>query len=172
MPFQTQVNATPAIGVPGKIASNNPRSTTVITDNGGGTPLTAGPSGLTVARFAWLSQVASPTANAAVAVNTTTGTSAPDGFVLNDGTSIIPSILDEATMVIPAGYQATLLTRGDVFAVTVNAPVRGQKAFASTTDGTIAGAPAGATVQGFIETKFTILQSGAAGDIIKIGTDV
>lgn len=172
MPFQQQVNAAMAIGVPGSIASNNPVSTAVITDNGGGVPLTAGPNGLTVAHFAWLTQEAAAGHVPAVANNTTTGTTAPDGFVIRDLGALIYNVLDEGTMVIPAGLQVTLLTRGDVFAVSSTAPVRGQKVFASTTDGSISGAAAGATVTGSVETRFYFLQSGAAGDTVKIGTDV
>ena len=152
----------PAIGVPGMFASNNPYAT-YIPDEGG---LIAGPNGLTVAAFAWVD------ADNRIATNAPPSgdTSAPAGFVLNDGSATISNILDEYTMTFLPGYMVTLLTAGDVYALSTTATTKGQKVFASTTDGTISTGAAGATVAGSVETAFYALNSVAAGDVAKIGT--
>jgi len=71
-------------------------------------------------------------------------------------------------MVINAGMEVALYTSGE-FMVRAPATVTiGQKAFASTTDGSINFAAAGATVAGSTETKFFAWTAGATGDIVII----
>ncbi|WP_182356660.1 structural cement protein Gp24 [Komagataeibacter europaeus] len=95
---------------------------------------------------------------------------APDGFVLNDRSAWISDIYDESTMVMPQGYMVDLKAQGDYFAVTTTEATRGQKVFASTTDGTISTGAAGATVAGSIETDFYVAIGGNAGETITIST--
>ncbi|WP_254604711.1 structural cement protein Gp24, partial [Acetobacter syzygii] len=95
---------------------------------------------------------------------------APDGFLLNDRSAWIADIYDEATMVMPQGYMVDLKSQGDYFAVTKTAANRGQKVFASTTDGTLSADVAGATLAGSIETKFYVALGGLAGETITIST--
>lgn len=95
---------------------------------------------------------------------------APDGFVFNDRSAWISDIYDEATMVMPQGYMLDLKAQGDYFAVSTTASTRGQKVFASTTDGTISTATAGSTVSGSLETEFYVAIGGNAGETITIST--
>lgn len=95
---------------------------------------------------------------------------APDGFLLNDRSAWISDIYDESTMVMPQGYMVDLKAQGDYFAVTSTAATRGQKIFASTTDGSISTGAAGATISGSIETKFYVALGGNAGETITIST--
>lgn len=162
MPFQTQVNVEPAIGVAGRFASNNPYATYVAGEGA----LVAGPNGLTVAAFAWVDSETLTASNAQPSGNT----AAPDGFVFNDGSASIANIYSESTMTFPSGYMVTLMVAGDFYAVTTTAATVGQKIFASTTNGAISTGAAGATVSGSVETEFYARSAGNAGDLIKIGT--
>lgn len=161
MAFQTQVNVEPAIGIPGTFASNNPYATFVPAEGG----LVAGSAGVTVAAFAWVDSEVQTVTNA----QPSTG-GAPDGFVFNDGTASIANIYDISTMTFPEGYMLTLMIAGDFYAVSTTEATRGQKVFASTTDGTISTGAVGGTVSGAEETEFFVLSAGAAGDTIKIGS--
>lgn len=162
MPFQSQVYVEPAIGVAGRFASNNPYATYVASEGA----LVAGSAGLTVAAFAWVDSENVTTSNASPSGETV----APAGFVFNDGTASIANIYDESTMTFPEGYMVTLMVAGDFYAVSTTAATVGQKIFASLTTGAISTGTAGATISGSVETEFYARSTGAAGDIIKIGT--
>ena len=161
MPFQNQVYQEPAIGVPGDFASNNPYAN-VLAGEGA---LVAGAAGVTVGAFAWVQ------ADGATVLNKpASGTPAPDGFVHRELQALIANIYDEVTMVIPGGYMVSLFAAGDFYAASATAATRGQKVFASITDGSISTGAAGATVSGAAETKYYDAVGGAAGENIKIST--
>ena len=149
MGFQTAINQYPAPAVEGDFASANPNASVLPNPE----MLVAGVGGARVGRFAWVSgtQV------------TNAGTGIPDGFIHRD-------LLSESTMVIPAGFAVTVMNQGDFWARTSTAATRGQKVFASNTDGSVQTGAAGATVTGYTETKWSVVNDAAAGELIKISS--
>lgn len=162
MTFQTRVNVEPAIGVPGDFASANPTAN-VLAGEGA---LVAGAAGVTIAAFAWIQADGQTALNAPASGNT----AAPDGFVHRELQALIANLYDETSMVIPGGYMVSLFAAGDFYAVSSTAATRGQKVFASTTDGSVSTGAAGATIAGAVETPFYVASTGAAGETIKIST--
>ena len=154
MGFQTTINQYPAPAVEGDFASANPRASVLPTAE----RIVAGAGGVTIGRFAWLSGT--------TVLNAGTGT--PQGFVHRDMQALNYALLSEATMVIPEGYAVTLHSQGDFWARTTTAAAVGQKVFASLTTGEIATAAAGATVDGFVETKWSVASPASANELIKI----
>lgn len=165
MPFQSTVNLQQAAAVAGDFASANPRSS-VVSHEGG---FVAGTGGLTVGRFAWYS--------GNTVLNSGSGT--VGGFVHREqGSALISTYLAEYGNLIPAGFAVNIMRSGDYWAtVTVNAATVGQKAFASTTDGTVQFAAAGATISGYVETNFyctgfPIGGTGAVGELVTISSGI
>jgi len=158
MGFQTTINQQPAPAVEGDFASANPYASVVAGDSA----LVAGASGVTVGRFAW--------ATAAGVVSNVQTSGAPTGFVHRQQQAIITVWLGASSMVIPAGLQMALMAAGDFWGRSTTAATIGQKVFASITDGTIATGAAGATIAGFVETKFVVQAPAAIGELIKFGT--
>lgn len=154
--FQKSMNQYPAPGIEGSFASLNPYASYVAGDGA----LIVGPDGLTIGRFAWVVK--------GVAANK--GTGAPAGFVPRDGQASIVEWLGAASNLIQPGRECTLHTAGDYWAVTTTAATVGQKVFASLTTGEIATGAAGASVDGFIETAFSVASTAAAKERIKIST--
>jgi hypothetical protein len=140
MPFPNQVNVQPAPAVAGDFASTNPRATV---DAGPG-GLVAGPSGVTVGRFAWLSYTSADTDNAPAQVNNFATASvlapgAPAGIVHREQQALITTFLSEAGMVIPAGFPVTVFNAGDFWVKndgSTQATI-GQYAFANFADGRV-----------------------------------
>jgi predicted RecA/RadA family phage recombinase len=162
MPFPSQVNTVPAIGVEGDFASTNPRA--VVNAGPGG--LVAGASGVIIGRFAWID----PTATGLPVVSNVAAplTTAPDGFVHRDLT-VITLWLADATMIIPQGSGVSLFEAGDFFARNSSgaAVARGAVVYAALADGTPQFvANAGVNVA----TKFTTKSAAAAGELVKIST--
>jgi hypothetical protein len=149
MPFQNRVNRNNPIAVAGDFASANPRAA-VLAGEGG---LVAGPLGVTVGKFAWVS------ADGKTVTNSGEGAVAPTGFVhRQEGAALITAFLGEASNVIPAGFPVTLHNAGDFFAaVNGQASVNGSQVFASFADGSvfIGAAPAGTTATGSVGATFT-----------------
>lgn len=156
MAFQTQLNQYPAPGVEGDFASANPTASYLAGEG----QLVAGPNGVTVGRFAW----------AVNGVVSNTGSGVPSGFIHREGQATLIAWLGQSTMTIQPGNGMTLLTAGDFWARTSTAATIGQKVFASLTTGQIQTGAAGATVSGFVETKFVVGSVAAAGELVKIGT--
>lgn len=74
-----------------------------------------------------------------------------------------------ATMEIPDGVAVQLCTFGHILVKVAGDTTAGQVAFYSTTDGTIKGGTAGATVSGFVEIKNSSFQTSAlSGKIAKL----
>jgi hypothetical protein len=156
MGFQTRVNRDNPLAVAGDFASANPRAT-VLAGEGG---LIAGPLGVTVGKFAWVS------ADGKTVTNSGEGAVAPTGFVHREQQALITQYLAESSNVIPAGFPVTLHNAGDFFA-TVNgqASANGSQVFASFADGSvfIGAAPAGTTATGSVGATFTA--TGAANNL-------
>jgi hypothetical protein len=154
MPFQTFVNNALPIAVEGDFASSNPRSATVAPSAG----FQVGTGGATIGSFAWIQVDGISVLN--------TGTGKPDGFIHREQQGLNTTYLSEAGNVIPAGFPVTLMRTGDYFdKVTVSAAVKGDKAFAKLTDGTMQPGAAGATIVGYIETDFFIGRDAAVSEL-------
>lgn len=152
---QKKVFTTVAVGVPGAKATLNPF---VYHPN---TLLAEGEA--TVGNFVW------PGADPELqARNTTSGTDKPIGLVERNIVYPNYDLLDDGTLVVPDGSTLTIGICGDYWVAASTAAVAGQKAFASTTDGSIATGAAGATVAGHVETDWTVETAGAAGEAIMI----
>lgn len=162
MPFQNQVGVEPALGVPGDFASMNPYASYPAGEGA----LIAGAGGVTIGAFAWVQADGSTVLNKPPSGST----AAPDGFVHRNLTGQIADLFDESSMVIPEGFPVTLMTAGDYWAVTSTAATRGQKVFASSTNGTVSTGAAGATVEGSVEAQFYAANTCAAGEVVKIST--
>lgn len=159
MGFQSVINQQPAPAVEGDFASANPNASVVAGD----TALITGSAGVTVGRFAW--------ATAAGVVSNVQTTGAPTGFVHRQQQAFITTWLGRSSMLIPAGIGMALMSAGDFWGRSVTtAATIGQKVFASITDGTICTGAAGATIAGFVETKFVVQSVAAAGELVKFGT--
>jgi hypothetical protein len=134
MPFPNQVNVQPGPAVEGDFASTNPRYTV---DAGPG-GLVAGPAGVTVGRFAWVSDLTIDTDNAPATANNF-GTGMPAGFVHREQQGLNTTYLAEASMVVPQGFPITLFNGGDFWvknAGTTQALV-GMYAYANYADGRV-----------------------------------
>ena len=154
MGFQTQVNAQQAPACAGDFASANPRAATVSPEGG----FVAGAAGVTVGRFAWIQSDGVTVLN--------TGTGKPNGFIHRDQQALISTYLAESGNLIPVGFPVTLMRTGDYWAkANNNSAVKGEKAFANLTDGTVEFDAAGATVAGYIETDFACSRPAASGEL-------
>lgn len=157
MGFQTQVNITPAIAVAGDFASSNPRSAVVGIEGG----YVAGTGGITVGTFVWIQSDDKTVLNS--------GSGKPDGFIHREQQALITTYLAESGNVIPAGFPVTVMRTGDYYAkATVAAAVKGNKAFAKLTDGTMQPGAAGATISGFVETDFVITRACLVNELAVI----
>jgi hypothetical protein len=157
MPFQTQVNITPAPAVAGDFASANPNASVLA----GPGAFVAGTGGANVGLFGWAD------ANGLV---TNAGSVVPTGFIHRDMQALIVTWLAEASMNIPVGQPVTLMSAGDFWAKTLTTATVGQKVFAVLADGTIKTGAAGATIAGAIETKWFVGSAAAANELVKITT--
>lgn len=154
--FQSVINQYPAPAVEGDFASANPNASLLAGEGA----LVTGTAGVTVGRFAWA--VAGVVSNA--------GSGVPSGFVHREGQASIVTWLAESSMLIQAGREVTLMTRGDFWARTSTVATVGQKVFASLTTGQIQTGAAGATITGYIETPFVVGSAAAANELVMIGT--
>lgn len=154
--FQSVINQYPAPAVEGDFASANPNASLLAGEGA----LVTGTSGVTVGRFAWA--VAGVVSNA--------GSGVPSGFVHREGQASIVTWLAESSMLIQAGREVTLMTRGDFWARTSTVATVGQKVFASLTTGQVQTGAAGATISGYIETPFVVGSAAAANELVMIGT--
>jgi hypothetical protein len=169
--FPSAVSAIPAPGVEGGFASANLRQS--VTAGPGG--LVAGSTsaaipGVLVGRFAW---AAAPNdRDGTPATVTNAGTGPVTGFVHNEQQGLITPYLGESAMLVPPGREITLMKSGEFWVINrgTAAATVGQKAFASTTDGSVSFAAAGATVAGYVETKWIAQDAGPVGALMKIAS--
>lgn len=142
--FQTSVSNQPAIGVAGDFADSNPYFTVPFGAGGA----VAGASGVVVGRFAWA--VPPDDADGAAATINPFGTGPVTGFVPREQQGLITTYLDDASMVIPKGFQLTLCNGGDFLVKNDGAAIAlpGQKAYANFADGKITFAATGSPAAG------------------------
>lgn len=154
MAFQTQVNLQQAPAVAGDFASSNPRANLPAPEGG----YVAGAAGVTVGRFAWVQGDGVSVLNS--------GSGKPDGFIHREQQALISTYLAEASNVVPVGFPVTVMRTGDYYATAnVSSAVKGEKAFASLTDGSIQFAATGSTISGYIETDFVCTQPAGIGEL-------
>jgi hypothetical protein len=139
------VTTQPAVGVVGDFATANPRFSQLA----GPGAIVAGPNGLTIGRFAWLSYSQVDGDGAPAAANNN-GTGAVAGFVGRAQQGLITTYLTAAGMLIPAGFQATLFSGGDFWALNAGASAAqvGMKAYAAFADGSVSFAATGSPTTG------------------------
>lgn len=150
--FQKQINPCPAKGVPGDRAGLNPHVYTI------GNPVAEGP--VNVGGFVWDGSESGQAKSS--------GSGAPLGFVERVLAYYDLTRDGSAGLTVPAGSALLVARRGDYYAVAQTASTRGQKVFAVLNGGGLKTAAAGASVSGAVETGWTVLNGGAAGDIITI----
>jgi hypothetical protein len=138
--FQTVVNTQPAPAVEGDFCNANPRFSV----NAGPGGLVAGDNGVLVGRFAWLSNE-EVDANDAPAIANNFGAGPVAGFVHRDQQGLITGYLQTSSMLVPAGFQMSLMSGGGFWARNNGntEALPGMKAFANFADGAVFFAPAG-----------------------------
>lgn len=148
--FQGVVNIEPAAGLPGGYAAVNP---IVSTPRG-----YIAKEAVTAGCFCWEDSTNAGQVNPS-------GSGVPLGLVVREVN--VPMGTELAyTNAVPAGSTATVAVAGDFYVAVTAAVTKGQKVFASTTDGSVKGGAAGATVSGHVETAWTFdTDASAAGDL-------
>ena len=148
--FPKSLNMYPAVGVPGAFASVNP----VVS-----TPLgRIAAVDVPIGGFCW----DDPNTEGAVK---NSGTGKPLGFVAREVVYPLMDLNTENPNIVPAGYNVSVQVEGDFYVQVAGAVTKGQKVFASLTDGSVSGGAAGATVEGAEETAWAFATSAAAGEI-------
>ncbi|WP_267550366.1 hypothetical protein [Rhizobium rhizogenes] len=158
--IQTSITTQPAVGVVGDFSSANPRFSTLA----GPGAVVAGPSGLVIGRFAWLSYSQVDGDGAPAAANNF-GTGPVAGFVGRAQQGLITTYLSAYGMTIPAGFQSTLFSGGDFWALNNGASAAqvGMKAYASFVDGSVTFAAAGAPTTASATTSAIAAGTAATG---------
>ena len=159
MGFQTSVNNDLPLAIAGDFASSNPRAAYAALEGS----FVAGSGGVTVARFAWIQTDGITVKNAPQA-----GTPKPDGFIHREQQALITAYLADSGNLVPAGFPVTLMRTGDYFALSATAAVKGNKVFASLTDGSITYGAAGATIGGYVETDFVVIVAASSNTLAVI----
>jgi hypothetical protein len=159
--FQSFVNTQPAPAVEGDFCNANPRFSV---DAGPG-GLVAGDNGVVVGRFAWLS-FEEVDANDAPAIVNNFGSGPPAGFVHRDQQGLITGYLQASSMLIPPGFQMSLMARAGLWAKNngTNPALPGMKTFANFADGTVSFGPAGSV------SSASVTGSIAAGTAAVVGS--
>lgn len=139
--FQTSAGYNPAPAVAGDFASTNPRATVLA----GPGALVAGDLGLIVGRFAWTTDE-HVDADGSPGVANNFGSGPVTGFVHREQQGLIQVYLQEASMVVPAGFPVTLFDAGDFWMKNDGAAqaLPGMKAYANYADGKATFAASGA----------------------------
>ena len=147
--FQNIVNVEPAAGLPGGYAAVNP---IVSTPRG-----YIAKAAVTAGCFCWEDSTNAGQVNPS-------GSGVPLGLVVREVN--VPMGTDRAyTNAVPAGSTATVAVAGDFYVVPTAAVTKGNKVFASTTDGSVKGGAAGATVSGHVETEWVFDTSAGSGEL-------
>lgn len=170
--FQQQAYNQPAQAVEGDFASANP----YFTFDAGPGGLVAGPSGLTIGRFAWALPPLDPNGGPQIAVNS--GFGPVTGFVRRDQQGLNSTFLSDAGMSYLSGLPVTLMTGGDFWVkntgaaqATLNPPT---KAFANLLTGAVSFAaagsnPGGASDSGGAVVSTTLTVTGSvSGNILTV----
>lgn len=159
MSFQTVMTGRPAPAVAGDYASDNPRD--IYPAGPGG--LVSGASGLTIGRFAWVSNVGQDW-DGGPAIANSFGYGSVAGFVHRKQQGLITTYLAEAGMTIPQGFQVDLLTGGDVWMKNEGATIAtyGMKAYANYSTGAVTFAATGAPTAGGVTDSAATIAAGTA----------
>ena len=150
--FQKTVALTPAVGVPGAYASINP----IISTAKGYIAATT----VTIGGFVWEDTTYAGQVNSS-------GSGAPLGFACREVTNPLAYNAVYANTV-PAGEAVSVQVAGDFWATPTANVTKGNKVFANTSNGTLKGGSAGATVSSHVETNFVWLDSVNSGEIGRI----
>jgi hypothetical protein len=171
---QTQVQNQPAQAVAGDRASQNPMATF---DAGPG-GLVAGPNGVTVGNFAWVTAPTDPNGTGQLAVNAGGGGyGSVAGLVYNDLQALDTVFLSDATLLIPQGLPVALAIQGDFWVInngTTEAIPNVSKAYANFADGSVTFAAASAPTAGASATGSTVtpetfsVTASIAGDLMTV----
>lgn len=142
--IQTQVNVVPAPGIVGSFYSENPRYSVPAGPGG----IVAGAAGLVVGRFAWLQSSLIDPDNAPIIANNF-GLGAPAGILHNENQGLITTFLADASLVLPGGFMADLLSGGDLWVTNDGTTYAQQlmKAYANLTNGKVSFAATGSPTQ-------------------------
>lgn len=151
MPFQKEVHTEMCPGLPGASAGAEPAI--AVTRRAG--------AEITIGRAVW------PKPGDADTVMPF-GTGDIAGIATVSKTGAITGHLQEASAVIQTGEPVVVTERGVLFAVLTGDAEAGQAVYASTSNGTLKAAAAGATVSGHVATKFTVRRGGTTGAVITI----
>lgn len=168
--YQQQVYNQESQGVAGDRASQNP----IATFDAGPGGLVAGPNGVTVGLFAWVTAPTDPNGTGLVANNFGQGNVA--GFSYNDLQALNTVFLSDGTMVIPQGLPVALATQGDFWVVNngSNECYPGQKAYATFVNGEATFAATGTPTTGATSTGSTVTQTtnditaSISGDVLTV----
>lgn len=169
MPFQKFVNTQPAPAIAGDFASRNPR---IFVPAGPG-GLCAGPQGLTVGLFAWLSYEYVD-GDEAPAVANNYGSGPIGGFVPRQQQALIEDYLQEAGNMIPAGFPTTLNSGGDFWVMNNGNTdcLPGDVAYANYTNGeasfALPGAPGTATFTGSIAQSTATFMASIQDNVLDV----
>ena len=157
--FQTQVSSNLAPAVAGDRASQNANLYSVLAGPGA---LVAGPAGVTIGRFAWLSANYLDADSAAAIVNSYGG-GPVSGFVMREQQGLITTYLADAGMVIPGGMDVSLYASGDFWVKNdgTTQALPGMKAYADVATGKASFAATGAPTT-TTQTSATITAGTAA----------
>lgn len=138
--FQQQVYYQPGVAVAGDFCDTNPRYFL----DAGQFGLVAGPSGVTIGRFAWASLSTIDADNAPAVVNSF-GSGVPSGLVHREQQADITTYLADATMVINPGFAMGLVTDGNMWVKNEGTTLAqvGQKAYADFSTGKVSFAVTG-----------------------------
>lgn len=155
MGFQDRVNLYQPLAIAGDFASANPIATAFALDGA----LIAGPAGVTVGKFAWVSS------DGRTVTNYGENNSTPY-FVHRNQQALLTQYLQEFGNLIPAGFPLTLMVAGDFFALVEGATAAtvGAQVYARNSDGAIVigAAPTGASVTASIGATFTATATGTS----------
>ena len=150
--FQKTVALIPAVGVPGAYASMNP----IISTAKGYIAATT----VNIGGFVWEDTTYAGQVNSS-------GSGAPLGFACREVTNPLALGAVYANTV-PAGEAVSVQVAGDFWATPTANVTKGNKVFASTSNGSVKGGSAGATVASHVETNFVWLDSVNSGEIGRI----
>jgi hypothetical protein len=151
--FQTAVTVQPAIGVEGDFASANPRFSVIA----GAGAFVCGAAGVRVGRFAWASMAAVDDVGGPAIVNNF-GSGPVTGFVHREQQGLITQYLQNASMLVPAGFGITLMNGGDFVVRNAGSgqALINQKAYAIFADGSVRFGATGSPDSGGTSTASTI----------------
>ncbi len=168
--WQTQCYAQPAIGIAGDMASNNP----IATFDAGPFGLVAGSAGVTVGRFAWVTNPLD--SNGAPAIANSFGAGNVAGLVPRWNAASNATYLSDAGMTVLPGYGVALVTGGDWIVKNegTTQATRGMKAYANFLTGAVSFAASGSPTTGASATGSSIAAStfsvtgSIAGNILTV----